>query len=896
MPSKDAIKIFLRLRPHDGAQGGSTGCYEINHSFEESVVKYHIDRRQVQDYGINNSKEDFSYRFDRIFDQKAKQEEVFDTVAKDCVQNVIQGYNSTVFAYGQTGSGKTFSITGGTASYADRGLIPRCISMIFDEIKKQPDVRFSVHISYLQIYNEKGQDLLNRGRDAESLEDLPTVTYQEGEDDLTLKGLDAHPAQSVQDALNLLFLGDTNRLYTETSMNKTSTRSHCIFSVMLEAREAGSLKVRRSKLNLVDLAGSERVGKTGVSGQLLTEAKYINLSLHYLEAVIVALSEKKPFIPYRNSFMTMVLRDSLGGNCKTSMLATGHLGEKYLMETISTCRFAQRVASIKQKATVNESTDPAVLVRQLRQEVAQLKDQVAFLSSGKDADPSRTLTSDEMARCNEAVQKFMHDDDPSAQIVGVSGDLARVFACFHIMKKLCKGQKISLSDKVAADDGDRSSARNTSNSNENILQEKIRHLQTAAQQKENELGLLFQVVQRHNAAKAHAQTQTYADDWTGQVNAALVVKSFQTIDSNSEQHNTTHSQYRPNMINGSIMSVLKNSTRDEPAQPVEIHPLKPDEPVMSREQVLLAAERDRLAEGYELDTLSDPKLLTDRALAFEAFRKSYRKVEQIERTKAELDAKIPEAKQVAVAYNATVDEIKAAKRKIQQLRAERALSGDMNADSDPDSEESYLLARIRNELRPRLDADKKSLSELKERIDHIQLLVRRASDQLVKDFDTWFTLRKQQVHQSNSLPPASEINSSRSARRPISAGSGGAALTLPPTRVSSSKSSLNDFQPAASQTLFTKHQRALGRASDMTGQNFTSAELPSIMCSSQPVAAPTGSSNLSTSSVFSSNSHGNAFSRFSGDTDEDAAIAADLAKMYKARDTMRAQWQQSQIP
>jgi len=185
-----------------------------------------------------------------------------------------------------------------------------------------------------------------------------------------------HRATSEEEALNLLFLGDANRAVGETTMNQASSRSHCLLTVFLEAREAGGV-VRRSKLHLVDLAGSERVHKTKSDGMTLNEAKYINTSLFYLEMVIVALNEKnkkaRDHIPYRNSMMTSVLRDSLGGNCRTVMVATCSAEAPQTEESISTCRFAQRVARVKNDAVRNEETDPAVTIARLEGEVASLK-------------------------------------------------------------------------------------------------------------------------------------------------------------------------------------------------------------------------------------------------------------------------------------------------------------------------------------------------------------------------------------------------------------------------------------------------------------------------------------------------------------------------------------------
>ncbi|KAG5196880.1 hypothetical protein JEQ12_010334 [Ovis aries] len=321
--------------------------------------------RDLADGFVNNKRESYRFKFQRIFDQDAKQETIFENIAKPVAESlfvldldtepenkpdsifvlrfklvdfvvevcwwqshpqlgVLAGYNGTIFAYGQTGSGKTFTITGGAERYSDRGIIPRTLSYIFEQLQKDSSKMYTTHISYLEIYNECGYDLLDPRHEASSLEDLPKVTVLEDPDqNIHLKNLSLHQATTEEEALNLLFLGDTNRMIAETPMNQASTRSHCIFTIHLSSKEPGSATVRHAKLHLVDLAGSERVAKTGVGGQLLTEAKYINLSLHYLEQVIIALSEKhRAHVPYRNSMMTSVLRDSLGGNCMTTMVAT----------------------------------------------------------------------------------------------------------------------------------------------------------------------------------------------------------------------------------------------------------------------------------------------------------------------------------------------------------------------------------------------------------------------------------------------------------------------------------------------------------------------------------------------------------------------------------------------
>lgn len=299
----------------------------ISYLRNEGVCNFDIPRDEVSGY-INNQRENYEFKFNGVIGPDAKQDEVFERVASKVVLGALDGFNGTVFAYGQTGSGKTFTITGGAERYVDRGIIPRAISRIYSEVAKKADAQYAVHISYVEIYNDQGYDLLDPDHETKALEDLPRVGLQEDDEgNIHLRNLSYHRAATEEEALNLLFLGDTNRAITETPMNMASSRSHCIFTMNLERREGGSDTVRRAKINLVDLAGSERVSKTGVNGQILQEAKYINLSLHYLEQVVIALQERamgmaRPHIPYRNAMMTMMLKDSLGGNCKTVMVAT----------------------------------------------------------------------------------------------------------------------------------------------------------------------------------------------------------------------------------------------------------------------------------------------------------------------------------------------------------------------------------------------------------------------------------------------------------------------------------------------------------------------------------------------------------------------------------------------
>ncbi|XP_042300435.1 kinesin-like protein KIF6 isoform X3 [Sceloporus undulatus] len=288
---KQTIQIFARVKPLGRKQ--PPGIYSLDEDETSTFGLEIIVPHDLADGFVNNKRESYRFKFQKVFDQESKQEEIFEAIAKPVAECALSGYNGTIFAYGQTGSGKTFTITGGAERYSDRGIIPRTLSYIFHQLQKDSSKVYTIHISYLEIYNECGYDLLDPRHEASKLEDLPKVTIMEDPDqNIHLKHLSLQQATNEEEALNLLFLGDTNRMIAETPMNQASTRSHCIFTIHISSKEPGSATIRRSKLHLVDLAGSERVGKTGVGGQLLTEAKYINLSLHYLEQIIVRLKKE----------------------------------------------------------------------------------------------------------------------------------------------------------------------------------------------------------------------------------------------------------------------------------------------------------------------------------------------------------------------------------------------------------------------------------------------------------------------------------------------------------------------------------------------------------------------------------------------------------------------------
>ncbi|KAJ8401237.1 hypothetical protein AAFF_G00388190 [Aldrovandia affinis] len=495
---KQTIQIFARIRPTKK----TTSVYAVDEEEERvgSTLEFVVPR-DLADGFINNKKESYRFRFQKVFDQEARQEDIFESIAKPVADNVLGGYNGTIFAYGQTGSGKTFTITGGAERYSDRGIIPRTLSYLYQHFSEDSSNVYSTHISYLEIYNEVGYDLLDpRHHETSRLEDLPKVTIMEDEDqNIHLKNLSIQQSANEEEALNLLFLGDTNRMIAETPMNQASTRSHCIFTVHVCSREPGSSTLRRSKLHLVDLAGSERVGKTGVGGLQLTEAKYINLSLHYLEQVIIALSEKnRQHIPYRNSMMTSVLRDSLGGNCMTTMIATVSVDKRSVEESISTCRFAQRVALIKNEALLNEELDPTLVILRLKKEIQSLKEELALVTGEKREDD---LTEEELTKLGEQLKKFLEDSDIDVTL-DLGPDMRKIQHCFILLK-------VMVRDKFsgAGQRGDSPESSEAPSKPASPQPEELRKLKDMLQQRDDEISVLVNMLKKEKKKVQDAAAQ-----------------------------------------------------------------------------------------------------------------------------------------------------------------------------------------------------------------------------------------------------------------------------------------------------------------------------------------------------------------------------------------------------
>ncbi|XP_055077992.1 kinesin-like protein KIF17 [Periophthalmus magnuspinnatus] len=310
------------------------------------------------------------FTFDGTYFTDHTTEQMYNEIAYPLVEGVTEGYNGTIFAYGQTGSGKSFTMQGTPVPASQRGVIPRAFEHIFETIQCTENTKFLVRASYLEIYNEEIRDLL--GSEIKNKLELK----EHPERGVYVRDLSMHTVHSVGECEGILEQGWRNRAVGYTLMNKDSSRSHSIFTIHLEICSTdgnGHDHLRAGKLNLVDLAGSERQSKTGATGERLREATKINLSLSALGNVISALVDgRSKYIPYRDSKLTRLLQDSLGGNTRTLMIACLSPADYNYEETLSTLRYANRAKCIQNKPRINEDPKDALL-RQYQEEIKKLK-------------------------------------------------------------------------------------------------------------------------------------------------------------------------------------------------------------------------------------------------------------------------------------------------------------------------------------------------------------------------------------------------------------------------------------------------------------------------------------------------------------------------------------------
>lgn len=359
----ETVKVVVRCRPM---------------SEKELAAGYHKIVKIVPEQGrvevLTNKPNSKNFIFDAVYDG-GNQADIYCEVFRPLVDSVIKGFNGTVIAYGQTGAGKTFTMEGALGDSENEGVIPNSFRHIFSHIARTENTQFLVCASYLEIYQEEVRDLL-------SSEPKKKLEVRERNDSgVYVKDLTVSVCKTIHDLEKVMIEGKHNRSIGTTNMNAHSSRSHAIFMISIESCETdteGNSHVKIGKLNLVDLAGSEKQAKTGAVGSTQKESIKINLSLSALGNVISALVDgKSTHVPYRDSKLTRLLQDSLGGNSKTIMIACTSPASYNLEETVTTLRYANRAKNIKNTPVVNVDPKDAILL-QFKQEITRLKAQLAL--------------------------------------------------------------------------------------------------------------------------------------------------------------------------------------------------------------------------------------------------------------------------------------------------------------------------------------------------------------------------------------------------------------------------------------------------------------------------------------------------------------------------------------
>lgn len=339
------IKVALRFRPMNKKElEDKSGLADINIDTKQGVVKVGGNQEYIYDFVFNNE----------------PQESIFNSVAKNAVCSVCEGFNSTIFAYGATSSGKSFTMFGNENGNKEQaGIIPRACNALFDYINNNEQVlEATMKCSFIEIYRENIRDLLNINEKEAQLKLRESQTKG-----VYIQGLIEKHVYSAPEILETIKEGTKQRTIASTALNSVSSRSHAVLTLNLFQKLSDGSEVS-SKLHLIDLAGSENVGRSEVSGISMMEAQTINKSLSSLGNVINALTEKgREHIPYRDSKLTFLLQDSLGGNSKTILIATASPSVLCLSETLSTLKFAKRAKEIKNKPTINKNESTTNLLK-----------------------------------------------------------------------------------------------------------------------------------------------------------------------------------------------------------------------------------------------------------------------------------------------------------------------------------------------------------------------------------------------------------------------------------------------------------------------------------------------------------------------------------------------------
>jgi len=475
-----SIRVVCRFRPQNKNELAQGGCSIITVNDNQTV-------------NINGAESNHNFTFDSVYTDKWSQKQVYDDAAKPVIEDIMQGYNGTIFVYGQTSSGKTHTMQGPSIDDPElKGVIPRMINTVFECISKAEEhIEFIVKASYIEIYMERIRDLLDTRKDNLKVrEEKGKGVWVEGTTEVYIYRED--------DILEVMRTGQANRAIAETKMNAESSRSHSIFILSIQQKNLKEGSLKSGKLYLVDLAGSEKISKTGAQGTTLDEAKMINKSLSSLGNVINALTDgKSTHIPYRDSKLTRVLQESLGGNSRTTLVINCSPSSYNEAETLSTLRFGSRAKNIKNKAKINQERSAAelkILLQKAEKEIESLKNYIKELESVSGVKSSNVGGS---GGSNSSSPSSNNTSNPSSSLDSGNAELLKSLQekCIALEKQLFQKEEEkkdimeqleSQSDQIA----DKDQELETYSHNVSSLKEQADKFSILSQQVSNENSLL----------------------------------------------------------------------------------------------------------------------------------------------------------------------------------------------------------------------------------------------------------------------------------------------------------------------------------------------------------------------------------------------------------------------
>ncbi|XP_066207995.1 kinesin-like protein KIF9 isoform X2 [Saccopteryx leptura] len=705
MSTRKKVHAFVRVKPTDDF------AHEmIRYGDDNKTIDIHL-KKDTRRGVVNNQQTDWSFKLDGVL-HNASQDLVYETVAKDVVSQALSGYNGTIMCYGQTGAGKTYTMTGATGSYKHRGILPRALQQVFRMIEERPTHTITVRVSYLEIYNESLFDLLST---------LPyigpsvtPVTIVENPHGVSIKGLSVHLTNQEEDAFSLLFEGETNRIIASHTMNKNSSRSHCIFTIYVEAhsRTLSDEKYITSKINLVDLAGSERLGKSGSEGRVLKEATYINKSLSFLEQAIIALADqKRDHIPFRQCKLTHALKDSLGGNCNM-VLVTNIYGEAaQVEETLSSLRFASRMKLVTTEPAINEKHDAERMVKNLEKELALLKQELAIHDSLANRplvnyDP---MDENQIAEIHSQVRRFLDGTLDEIDIINLR-QIQEVFNQFRVVLSQ-QEQEVESNLRRKYTLIDKNDFATISAVQKAGLMDADGHLVGEPDGQGFGIGVAAFSAKPGKKAKSRKALREQLSSWARKEGASSPVSGKDMDLSPSKTQLTPSSKdgdVKDMLLRDRETSNIETLPSDSPKE--ETRPLRPSTPPPKP----VAFEDFKNERGSEINRI-------------------------FKENKAILNTRRKRASETTQRINAIMREINAAKEALNVQKSLREKQGEYEKQGLViiDEEEFLLLLKLQD-LKKQYRSEYQGLCDLRAEIQYCQHLVDQCRHRLLTEFDIWY--------------------------------------------------------------------------------------------------------------------------------------------------------------